>query len=471
MSEELANFNFDPNEIEVSEEELPNLAPDQAQEVVNSEMGSGFKIDPARLFPMVRLGKNTQINWQDENGYGVFDFASVDLPEIGKTVGGEDGLSNKIVSVKFVILEPRFGAEQSHFDADSGKPQRFCQTIAAFPDIDGTDRWNKFSDMPLEAPITAPRDYDTREQVKGNAENLVKQKGLYGSKGMFCENCVACGEDKFVLKDENGAEQVDSKGNKIVVSCEGQGELLVAITHFGIKKPDPRNPKKPKFEWVSYDKPYLNTQDDNDNPVQLQLFQAPPIVRLAPSKKMLTRKTPFEVWTTDDAGDQNPDPSASYIPSDVQNVALYLQKLRQETLDDGHSWIQVYETEEGYYRSLYRGLHELWVAKPHQGDGVNNCDIVCMMRGADENRKYLDAGKKGAMKLTSDAYKLYGYHRDRVRTLAQEQGRKLYEPWKPTELREADQQPALADRQDSKSLTQEAETTFNVQAEPLNGNS
>jgi hypothetical protein len=395
-------------------------APEEAQKASERAMGGGaYKQDPEyAILPKISTSQVKSFEWMDDQDRSVFDGAYV--YKKGKK-NSTKTVTNFVVALRFALIRPFSGYSQ--FDPVSGKP--LCQTIASFPE-DG-EKYNKFGNNPGEIPTYGPAEYEN----KYTPTSFNKRQGFYGKKGMFCADCVACGDHITSVQTESG-ENVD-------VQCNGQGGLIVAISEFGI--PARSSSGEEEIQWFSYDEIYKQTDDEVEE--EYQLFQNMPLVRLNISAKTFNRKGRFSVWSDEykNSSANDKKASANYVPQDVQNIASYLESLRRDRLSDGRPWVKVVEDEEGYYRNLYRGLHEIYFAYPRSEETKVKTAVVPMMRLADNIEEFsVNQLDMAANSIVGDYYLPY------LDTQIQEKGINPYEPFEPKELKEAKNQTSLVEQ-------------------------
>jgi len=406
-------------------QELPEEAPEEVQNKVEAERKRGsFEVDPDIVFPTVNLGSNVEsIDWKTESERSIWEDAVVYRPNSNKT----KQLAGLVVGLRFVIIRLRTG----FFHFDNVNKKFLCKTIASFPE-EG-EEFNMFSDYPMSEPVQSPSEYDEPNKP---VKQVVK-KGTYGSKGMFCADCVKQGKNVHYAYDKNNELEAQY--------CKGSGNLLVAITGVYVQFGDKKTGKS-KAVPCNFDEIYVEGDDDEEEGLK-QLFETPPIVSLRPTQKVMNLKTRFEVWTQEHANSSSAKDSANYVPEDVQNIATYDRSLYEESLEDGKSYVRVIK-DEGGYTSLYLGEHELFLA-----DRTEDCTLpsqlikVPMLRMSERTKDILENG--GVSDLKKASYGYYQHYKDTQRTLLQEKGYNPRQPFTPKELREEEGKPTLDQSQDS----------------------
>lgn len=412
----------------------PEEAPDEVQAKAESDRKrGGFEVDPdSNAFPVVNLGaKIESISWKDENERSIWEDAVVYRPNSSKT----KQLEGLVVGLSFVIIRLRSG----YFHFDNVNKEFLCKTIAAFPE-DG-EEFNTFSDLPLSEPTVSPSEYNDQT----TPTRQVVRKGTYGSKGMFCADCVRQGLNVKYVEDESGESQPQY--------CKGTGDILVAVTGVYVKFADKKTNTETAIRY-NFDEIYDESEEEPK-----QLFEAPPIVRLRPTQKVMNLKTKFEVWTKEGQSSSEAKPSANFVPGDVQNIATYDRSLYEEALPDGKSWVRMIKEDDGGYSRLYLGEHELFLA-----DRTEDCELpsqlvrVPMMRASDRNQDILDSEEPVRL-LKKASYGYHRYYQDVLRNKIEEKGINPRKPFTPPELQQEEAQPSIAESTtatDTKKAVQES---------------
>ena len=422
------------------------LADQKAQESLKNEMGGGnYKQDPDSPFPV--LETKNGLTWLNDNKQSVFDDVKVELTLSGKNKEVE--VATRIEAIKVVIIRPRVGLMQYDNLEEAGKRMK-CKTIAAFSE-EG-EEYYRFSDTPGEIPIYGPASYDDDHK----ANSVVTKSGFYGSKGMFCSDCVASGGHTYTYKDENDKD--------VTVNCSGRTEVLVAITAFGIRDKirtqddSGKVINKPVVEWKDVDELFY------DDEVKTRVFTNSPIVRLKMTNKTAYYRKPFDVITM--ANKDSSDPSSKFVPEDVTNFALHLQNLRREELDDKMPYIiRAVNPNDGSVFNCYRGLHEVWFTRPGPDASVSaGIKTLPMFRLSKENEEVIN--ESGVEQLTSATWDFIKEYWEEQYNYFDENNLKPYTPFTPPELEKANQQKSLTGNSgnENNSSTDSVETnSFNVE--------
>lgn len=440
------------------EEELPEVASAEKQSALKEEAGGNYESDPhtdRRIIPVVKIGKDRSLIWDviDEVDrtkktpiFGHDTHFVVDKTKLtseGKYKGGSNlriVMSDDIMAIKFEAIRPRTGLQHGYYDETSGRGVNFCRSIASFKGEEVL-----FSDHPLEVALYGPREYEEgkKNYEAGEAHKLVKENGLYGQKGMSCENCVRAGEHSKEVELANGESKM--------VTCEAENSITVKVVAFAFKY-TPRSLSTSestgdKIVWRNWDEIYDKLEDEDGN-VELQpIFNFPPFIRVQMSRTQAV-KTSLDVATCDNS---KPNTPSSFVPSDVSPLKGFQSRLRKETLADGYPWIKVIKDHQnpGNTVNLYRGQYELWICQwsPHvkPEDTLKGVNHVAMFRISDESVANSDNAEKVQYEMDRYAWTNIRAYRSFVDNKAKQLNINPRTPFIPKEISEMRKEPSLTD--------------------------